>query len=829
VQVGTPSRVKEPLRVAKYRKGNGADLAQRADSPNAVGVKHPAADNTVPRMKTRDASGFKQTWNGLIAILLCLGLGLRAMAAPPTVTPPAPAAAPPATPALPALPENVVRSVVMRDARSAARFVEQLKTMQPTGLFGIATTVVPTKPLLGDLSFVVSGNYILIAGDRERIDKHMADIKMMAFLYERPRAHLQLNTRVVQLTGPANTDVIQMTETVRALVDAQRTEVVSAFADLQDYLLARLKRRKGDDLKIYQEVDRLFPTLGGGDRPLTVQEILLLLMLDRALPELPPVTSSTGTGGSETDNALLDFQKTLSIALQDPHASDEQIARDISGKQAAWEHAVTAARDWCAANQRSVDGRSGAGITDFINALRDPRCPLPTWVALRTRRSLELTQRLYPALARKQAHDSLAELQRRFQSSLDREHSINESIAALQPATNKDKEPARPPDSLRRRLFDLNSVANDLISVPMALFQAVATAADDAPAGISQLIPMFHAYAEERTKVDQRLNAANTNTVQEVNYAKLQTLEAGLNQWLRRGSEALSRALEQQFYNHYVDQLRLLANRQLNRSTAHDIISTSSIANVPDVIQDMLLSDSSVNMFVSNSVSLQFEPDTVGSVSATVAAQAPSQQKLLDRLNQAAQATSALGTLNSAAQAPAGAAAAALTPASPLAQFTQKYGIDGMSVVQALMAGGQAVPVQSGINLIANPSIGFDSGSVTLTLTVNETLQPTAGDTITDHVTNHSINDATVSALAYEPTVLSTLTSNTSYSQTSGGFPVLRQIPGLKDLLKDVPLAPFKEGKRIKGVYQSSLIILEPIVIPTIEDLVRFYSGYRGG
>lgn len=700
--------------------------------------------------------------------------------------------------------------------------------MQPTGVFGTPAAVVPTKPMFGDLSFVISGNYILVTGDRERVDKHMADIRMMAFLFERPRAHLQLNTRVVQLTGPANTDVIQMTETVRALVDAQRTEVVRAFGDLQDYLLARLKRRKGDDLKIYQEIDRLFPTLGGGNRPLTVQEILLLLMVDRALPELPPA-STTGAGGSEADNALMDFQKTLSTALQDPHESDEQIAHDISGKLAAWEKAVTAARDWCATSQRSLDNRSGATVTDFINSLKDARCPLPTWVALRARRSLELTQRLYPALVRKQAHDSLSELQRRFQSSLDREHSIQMSITALQSPAGKNKDASRLPDSLRRRLFDLNSVANDLVSVPMALFQAVATAADDSPAGLSQLIPMFHAYAEERAKVDRRLTADNANTVAEVNYGKLQMLEAALNQWLMRGSEALSRALEQQFYNHYVDQLRLLANRQLSKVTTHDILSTSSIENVPDVIQDVLLSDGSVNMFVSNSVSLQFEPDTVGSVSATVQAQAPSQQKLLDRLNQAAQATSTLNTLNAAAQAPASSGAlAALTPASPLAQFTKQYGIDGMNLVQALMAGGQAVPVQSGINLIANPSIGFDSGSVTLTLTVNETLQPTAGDTITDHVTNHSINDATVSALAYEPTVLSTLTSNTTYSQSTGGFPVLRQIPGLKDLLKDVPLAPFKEGKRTKGIYQSSLIILEPIVIPTIEDLVRFYGGYRG-
>lgn len=761
--------------------------------------------------------------------------------APPKATPPAPTpAAPPAaataTPprATDILPETVVRRVVMRDARSAARFADQLKTMLPTGVLGGSPAVVPTKPMFGDLAFVTSGNYILVTGERDRVDKHMADIEMMAFLFERPRAHLQLNTRVVQLTGPANTDVIQMTETVRALVDAQRTEVVRAFADLQEYLLARLKRRKGDDLKIYQEIDKLFPTIGDGDRPLTVQEILLLLMVDRALPELPPATP-TGTEGSDTDKALVDFQKSLSTALQDPHESDEQIAHDISGRLAAWEKAVTAARDWCAESQRSLDSRDGTTISDFLNSLRDPRCPLPTWVALRTRRSVELTQRLYPALCRKQARDSLSELQHRFQSALDREHNIQESITAIQSPSGKDgkdKDTPHLPNSLRRRLFDLHSVANDLVSVPMALFQAVAAAADDSPAGINQLIPMFHAYAEERAKVDQRLHAENTNVTPDINYAKLQMLEAALNQWLVRGSEALSRALEQQFYNHYVDQLRLLANRQLGRVTTHDILSTSSIENVPDVIQDVLLSDTSVNMFVSNSVSLQFEPDTVGSVSATVAARMPSQMKLLDRLNQAASATSALNTLNTAAQAPLPTSSATtplptITPSSPLSQFTQQYGIDGMNIVQALMAGGEAVPVQSGINLTANPSIGFDSGTVTLTLSVNETLQPTGSDTITDHVTNHSINDATVSALAYEPTVLSTLTSNSSYYQATGGFPVLRQIPGLKDLLKDVPLAPFKEGKRSKGVYQSSLIILEPIVIPTMEDLVRYYGGYR--
>src|SRR5207237_7696570 len=112
-------------------------------------------------------------------------------------------------------------------------------------------------------------------------------------------------------------------------------------------------------------------------------------------------------------------------------------------------------------------------------------------------------QRLSPTLARKLARDSLSELQRRFQSSLDRERNIQASLTDLQASTGKDKEAARLPDGLRRRLFDLHSVANDLVSVPMALFQAVATAADDSPAGLHQLIPMFHAYAEERGKVDR--------------------------------------------------------------------------------------------------------------------------------------------------------------------------------------------------------------------------------------------------------------------------------------------------------------------------------------
>jgi hypothetical protein len=758
--------------------------------------------------------------------------------------------------------DTVVRQIVMRDARSANKFADQLRIMQGTGVFGGAAAVVAGKPTYGDLAILTSGNYVLVAGDKDRLAKYVPDIDMMAFLFERPRAHLQLNTRVVQLTGPANTDVIQMTETVRALVDAQRTEVVRAFADLQEYLVSRLKRRTGDDLKIYQEIRRLFPTIGDGDRPLSVQEILLLLMVDRALPDLP-VTQFTSSG-SDADRALLDFQKSLTSALQDPHEGDEQIARDLGSKLAAWENAASAARTWCADSAHSLENRDGESIDDFLSSLKDPRCPLPTWVALRIRRSIGLCQRLYPVLCRKQAHDSLSELQHRFQGALDREHGIQDSITAIQAAnrekssqdkpgrdksgqeklaqnksgqdssgqdksgqdkSGQDKQEQVLPGSLRRRLFDLQSVANDLVSVPMALFQAVAAAADDSAPTIAQLDMMFREYADERAKMDQRLGAADLKGLPAVNYSRLEMIESGLNLWLRRGSEAMSRALEQQFYNHYVDQLRLLANRQLGKTSAHDILSASTIENIPDVVQDVLLSDTTVNMFVSNSVSLQFEPDTTGSVSAQVAARLPSQTKLIDRLTQAAQASAALGTLATAAQ-PTIPGASALTQASQLTNFSNQYGLNGSDILNAIMAGGEAVPVQSGINLSANPSIGFDAGTVTLTLSINETLQPSGGD-ITDHVTNHKIDDATVTALAYEPTVLSTLTSNSSYYQTTGGFPVLRQIPGLNSLLKDIPAAPFKESKRSKGVYQSSLIILEPVVIPTIEDLVRYYSGLR--
>jgi hypothetical protein len=725
-------------------------------------------------------------------------------------------------------PDTVVRRIVMKDARSALQFADQLKNMQVTGLFGGSPSPDPKNPHLGDIVFLPTGNYVLVAGEKDRVDKHMGDINMMAFMYERPRAHLQLSARVVELTGPSNNDVIQMTDTVRALVDAQRTEVVRAFADLQDYLQVRLKRRKGTDEAVYTEMRRIMPSLGDGNRPMTVPEILLLLMVDRALPDLP-TDAPTGSGASNADQALVELQKRMTTALQDPHMTDEQIVLDVRGKLDAWKQSVTSAKTWCNDAVHSLENHTGGSIDDFLISLKDSRCNLPTWVSLRLRRSLELTERLYPGLCRRQAMESLSELGRRFQSALDREHGVESDISALSSSPNGSQDHPRVPGDLRRRLLDLQSVANDLVSVPMALFQSVAATADDASPTLSQLIHMFHDYADERSKMDTQLKTGDPSSLPGVDYGKLQMLESGLNLWIRRGCEAMARTLEQQFYNHYVDQIRVLANRQLGKLSSKDILATAGIEAVPDVVQDVLLGDSSVNLFVSNSISLQFEPDTTGSVSAQVAARAPSQLSIQDRLNAAAAAAGTLATINAAGQqqlAPGATAPTPTTPftASPLAQFGQQYGLDGTDVVRSLLAGGQAVPIQSGINMTANPSIGFDGGTVTLTLSINETLSPTTGN-ITDHVTNHSINDATVSALSYEPMVLSTLTSNVSYYETSGGFPVLRQVPGLKDLLRDVPFAPFKEGKRSKGIYQSSVIILEPVVIPTVEDLIRFYSN----
>jgi hypothetical protein len=710
-------------------------------------------------------------------------------------------------------PGAVVRRVVLKDALSVENFRARLETMKASGLF--RDTVPgpdPKKPLPIEISFLASGNYLLVIGSREWVDTNIEAIRLMAYLYERPRAHLQLNLRVVQLTGPANTEVTQMTETVRALVDAQREEVVRAFADLGDYLTHRAQDRPAEQQGLYKAVHELFPTLGTGERPLTVPEILFLLMLDRSSPA--PGFSKSGTMADDQEAAFLTLPRVLALAIQDPNQTDATIAASIKTELADWKKAVAAARDWCSHYADQAHAKDGPSVATFREVIQQPDAALPSWLARRIIRSLDLTERLYPNLVKRQLEQSLRELERRFTSALTREAAIEADLGLAAPNADaakaeksdksdkkrKDDKPA--PVRLSRTVVQLKSLADELVPAPLALFETVATAADNAAPTPEQLIGMLKDYAAERRKLDNRLVVDNQNAGQAVNYSKLQSLEASLNLWMRRVSEAMGRSLEQQFYSRYVNQLRLLANKELSRGSSRDILEGTTIDTVPDVARDILLNETGVNIFVSNSISLQFAPDTTNSVSAQVQAELPSKQGLLERVQQASAAASAFQALSGT------------------------YGIAGEGIVKALLAGGQAVPVQAGIQLSATPSVGFDASTVTLSLTANETLQPNS-DKVTDRVTNHSINNATVTALSYEPMVLSTLTSNISYYEDTGGIPILRKAPYIKEFLKDIPIAPFKQGKRQKGIFQSSVIILEPVVIPTIEDLIRFQTGYR--
>ncbi|HEU4752906.1 MAG TPA: hypothetical protein VFU47_07330, partial [Armatimonadota bacterium] len=657
----------------------------------------------------------------------------------------------------------------------------------------------PKQPVTVDINFLTSGNYLLVVGSTQWVDSNIETVRLMGYLFERPRAHLQLNLRVVQLTGPANAEVIQMAETVRALVDAQREEVVRTFGDLNDYLLERLKQQQLKDRQVYDAARQLFPTLGNGSRPLSVPEIVLLLMLDRSAPV--PGLGATLDANQGVEAAFLALPRSLGDGFRDTQRADDAMAKDIQDELAAWKKAVTGARDWCGQYAEEIKkAKDNSGLGAFRASLDQPNLAIPSWLARRLKRSLELTERLYPGLARKHTEDSLRELQRRFTTVLEREAAIEQALAK---GEEPPKDKAMPADGsrVRRSLVALKSLSEELVPSPLALFENVAVAADNAAPTPDQLIDMFRQYAAERRKLENRLATDDPGTAGEVNYARLQSLEASLNLWLRRTSEAMARSLENQFYRRYVDELRVMANKDLGKGSSRDLLSDSNINEVPDVARDLLLSDNGVNIFVSNSISLQFSQEVTNSVSANVQASLPSKLSILERVQQASQAASAMNAL------------------------TQQYGINGESIVKALLAGGQAVPVQSGINLSAQPSIGFDASTITLTLTANQTLQPNT-DKVADRVTNHTINNATVTALSYEPMVLSTLASNVSYFENTGGIPVLRKTPIIKNLLKDIPIAPFKEGKRQKGVYQSSVIILEPVVIPTIEDLVRFHSGW---
>jgi hypothetical protein len=726
----------------------------------------------------------------------------------------------------------------MKDAQSAEQFRVKLEAMKANGLFRDKLPGIdPKQPVNVEINFLTSGNYLLMAGSKDWVDRNLATVQLMGFLFERPRAHLQLNLRVVQLTGPANTEVIQMSETVRALVEAQREEIVRTFGDLNEYLTGRLAQRRAGELHVYQAVCEVMPALANGQRPLTVPETLMLLMLDRSSPA--PRNAATTENQAAMQDALLELPRVLNLALGDKDGDEAQIARDIQDELAIWKKAVAAGRDWCAHYADELKkAKDPSAIGAFRAALDDPNSALPHWLARRMGRSLELTERLYPNLVRRHTEQSVRELHRRFTIALQQAEKLEQALGRgemmmTEPATTKqpavvpvaaeaetEKQEGEKPEQPRaprepnaaatttgprRTLLALKSLAEEMVPTPLALYESISTAADSSAPTPKQIIQMFREYSEERRKLETRLAADNPEEAKDqVNYAKMQALEASLNLWLRRTSEAMGRSLDQQFYRRYTNELRLLANKQLGKTSNRDLLMESNIDEVPDVARDLLLADNGVNIFVSNSISMQFSPETTNSVSAQVQAQLPSKLGILERLQQAETATRAFNTLS------------------------QAFGISGESVVKALLAGGQAVPVQGGITLSATPSIGFDGGSVSLALTANQTLAP-GNDKVADRVTNHTINNATINALSYEPMVLSTLASNVSYFENTGGIPGLRKVPIVKSILKDIPLAPFKEGKRTKGVYQSSVIILEPVVIPTIEDLVRFHGGWREG
>jgi hypothetical protein len=351
-----------------------------------------------------------------------------------------------------------------------------------------------------------------------------------------------------------------------------------------------------------------------------------------------------------------------------------------------------------------------------------------------------------------------------------------------------------------RTLLQLKGIADDLSPPPLVLFQAIATAVDAVSPTKDQVNVLFTAYADERARLESNLRTSDA--LQPVNYAKLQSIEAALNTWLRRVAEALSRALEEHFYSRYTEDIRLLANKRLGREARRSLLSEADMLDVPDIVRDLLLSRGDVNIFLSNSISLQFTPDTTNTVSAQVQSSLPMQQNIQDRLQQADQVSSLIKKLS------------------------DTLPLDAEKIVRAILEGGQTLPVKGGIQLSANPSIGYDASTVSLNITTSQTLEA-ATDKLPDRTTNHNISNATITALSYEPLVLSTLASNLSYYETVGGIPILRKMPLVKDIVNDIPIQPLKPSKRQRGVYQASVLILEPVVIPTIEDLVRYHSGWR--
>jgi hypothetical protein len=703
----------------------------------------------------------------------------------------------------------------MKDARAAQAMKDRLDAMKAGGVFREQLAgPQPNIPITKEVQFVVAGNSLLVVGEPDKVERHIDAVRLMSYMAERPRAHLQMNLRVVQITGPANAEVTQLSEAVQALVQAQRDEVVRTFGDLADYLGRRARDPNCATAQLVKTTEGLLPSLGRDDRPPSIPETLLLLMLDRLATRLKPAAGAAPDpaveAAAEANAALREdlvaLPREIARLLADPHHETVDEIETIRPALERWLARVDQLRQRFHQYRTQLEkAKNPAAVAQLKQSLTLPDGGVPDWMAFRLNRSLEVTERVFPNLAREQAQRTVAEFEHRFELALNRGQQLQADLdqaASAHKSAGDDARRSRVEGRITQSLLALKTLADTLAPPPMALFDQVGAVVEAVSPSPEQVITLFRDYTAERRKLDARL--AGAENAPPVNYAKLQSLEAALNQWLRRAAEALGRALEQQFYSQYTNELRLLANRTLGRSSDRDLLTQANLYTVPEVVRDQLLSGSQANIFLSNSISLQFAPDTQNSVAAQVQQSLPSQRSLAERLQAAQSAAGQINALN----------------AIPGMQ------LDTAHIVGSLLAGGEPVPVRGGINFSATPSIGYDGGTVNLVLSTSQSMEP-AGDRVADRVANHSINNATVTALSYEPMVLSTLASNTNYYEEVGGIPILRKIPLLKELASDVPVQPFKVSKRQRGVVQASVLILEPIVIPTIEDLVRYQSGYR--
>jgi len=715
------------------------------------------------------------------------------------------AAQAPSPPELP--PGAVVRRIVMRDAASAEAFRARLEQFKSSGLFRIVRLGPDGKtPVNRDIVFLTSGNLLLAAGDPAQVDGNIETIRLMAHLFERPRAHLQMNLRVVQITGPANADVIQMAEGVRALVQAQRDEIVRTFADLEAVLRRRVQQTSLPTAQLVAEARPLMPTLGDPTRPYTVPQMLLLLLLDRVASRGTEATGLFPLPAADQEaerarDALLGLPQVVRQLGRDPNlelvASGELVLNALN----EWRLRVTEIRDRFRQLASVAERTNDAGVAHVREALASPTSGIPDWLALRVARSLETTERVFPQLAREHAVKALRAMSERFDAAARRAESLASELgSALNSARTATPAARRTAENRVSQLhLEIQALADSMVPPPLAVYEMVAAAVDAMAPEPDQVRSLLREFTQERRRLELALSGGATDGAP--NYARLQAIEATLNLWLRRVSEAMARALETHFYSRYANELRLLADRRLGRTSEREILSTVSLDSVTDVARDFVLAGNGVNVFVSNGLSLQFSPDVQNSVSAQVQAALPAQQSLQERINQA---SGALG---------------------PLQRLQEAVGVDAAELIKSLLAGGQPVPVRNGIQFAATPSIGFDAGMVTLQLSANQTLEST-GTPVADRVTQHSISNATISALSYEPMVLSTLTSVVNYYEERGGIPVIRKTPIVRDLVNDLPIPGVRTERRARGVYQSSVIILEPVVIPTIEDLVRYHGGW---